>query len=135
MSPNEKRTHIKLRALFIVIVLSVTLLVLGERADALAVVSMFYYTNLVLNVIFAIVQYRVNIYFTLGMVCFLICDTLIGLEVANGLYFNIPSDSFINELIHSTINLPWLFYVPAQVLIALSLKVNRKVTVSTVEKG
>ena len=134
MSLKEKRTHIKLRALLIMVVLSVTLLVLGDKADMLSFVSMFYYVNLVLNVIFSIVQYRVNIYFTVGLICFLICDTLIGLNVANGVYFTISENSFLMELIHNPVNIPWAFYVPAQVLITLSLKVNRKVTVKVEEK-
>jgi hypothetical protein len=50
---------------------------------------------------------------------FLLCDTVIGLQVAAGGYLPIAQDSVLYGLLFSGFNLAWLFYLPSQVLIAL----------------
>ena len=56
-------------------------IVLGEDADALAIVSVIYYANLVINTVFAFTQGRRERVFAIGLLLFCMCDLCIGLEV------------------------------------------------------
>ena len=108
------------RCLLVVIVQIITILVVGEKTDYLALISMFYYTNLILNIVFAFFNFRQNPYFAVGMVLFALCDTIIGLQVAIGTYIIIPESSFIYKFVFSSFNWAWLFYLPSQTLISIS---------------
>ncbi len=99
---------------------AVSLLVLGEKADALALVSMLYYVNLIMNMVCAFVHFRNNRLLAIGFVLFILCDTVIGLQVAAAGYLPIPESSVIHKIIFSGFHLSWFFYLPSQVLIALS---------------
>ena len=97
--------------------LAVTAAVLGENTDALALVSVCYYGNLLLNLVFAFLNKDRML--GVAFVLFLLCDTVIGLQVAAGGYLPIAQDSVLYGLLFSGFNLAWLFYLPSQVLIAL----------------
>ena len=105
------------------IVLVATRLVLGDNTDALAMVSMLYYTVLVLNVIFSTIRVRKNPLLAIGLVLFLCCDTVIGLNMAKT-YLPIPSDALLYRVINPGFDLAWACYLPSQVLITLSLLVG-----------
>ena len=93
--------------------------VLRENADALALVSMCYYVNLIMNLICAFARFRDNKWMAIGFVLFLLCDTVIGLQVAAGGYLPIPEGSMIHRIIFSGFHLSWFFYLPSQVMLAL----------------
>lgn len=99
-------------------------LVLGANTDALAVVSMLYYSVLVINVIFAAIRVRSNPLLAIGLVLFLCCDTVIGLVMMDA-YLPIPSDALLYRVIHPGFDLAWACYLPSQVLITLSLLVEK----------
>jgi uncharacterized membrane protein YhhN len=99
---------------------AVAILILGENTDALALVSMCYYVNLIMNMVCAFVRFRDNRLMAIGFVLFILCDTVIGLQVAAGGYLPIPEGSLIHSLIFSGFHLSWFFYLPSQVLLALS---------------
>ena len=97
--------------------------VLGEDVDALAIASVIYYVNLVVNIIFAFILGRGERIFATGLLLFAMCDLCIGLEVLFSSYINLDvSDIFYGDYF----NLPWVFYQPSQVLIALSLYFKEK---------
>lgn len=100
--------------------LSVAVAILGENVDALALVSMLYYVNLIMNMICAFVRFRNNRLLAVGFMLFILCDTVIGLQVAAGGYLPIAEGSWLHSLIFSGFHLSWFFYLPSQVLIALS---------------
>lgn len=120
--PNKKvrLANIISRIVAVVLAQCLAFLVLGSKIDFLVIVSMFYYTNLCLNVVFAFVNFKKNPYFALGMILFLLCDTIIGFKVAVGTYISIPESSFFYQLATSSFSWEWLFYLPSQTLIALS---------------
>ena len=99
---------------------AVSLLVLGENVDTLAVLSVCYYVNLIMNMVCAFVRFRDNRLMAIGFLFFILCDTVIGLQVAAGGYLPIPEGSFIHKIIFSGFHLSWFFYLPSQVLLALS---------------
>lgn len=110
------------RIILIILALEVTVLVLKEKTDALALVSLCYYANLIVNIVAAFTQFRNNKLFPIGLVLFLLCDTVIGLQVACGSYLSISESSLIYKIIFMDFHLSWFFYLPSQVLISLTGK-------------
>lgn len=103
-------------------------LILGESADRMAITSVIYYANLCTNAIFAHRIGRGGIILTAGLVLFALCDINVGLSALNSVYGGFPKGSFLYNLMNSDINLIWLFYIPSQTLIPLTLifQGNRK---------
>ena len=85
----------------------------------LAAVSVCYYANLFVNIIEAFTVFKKGRLFAVGLVLFLLCDTVIGLQVMSDLYLQIPAGMLVYKILFMPFNLSWFFYVPAQVLIAL----------------
>lgn len=116
--PKRRRVQLFLRAGLSLFALLLTVLILGGDTDALALVSMFYYANLILNVIFAFVGRRDTL-LAIGLLLFLLCDTCVGL---GNLYAYLPvNEAALNRVLYGYCNLAWVFYSPSQVLLSLSL--------------
>ena len=115
-----RRWHVGVRIGACGAAVAATFLVLGERADAVAVVSMFYYANLIMNIVFAFLQAKRNWFFIIGLILFLLCDTVIGV-VSMAPYLTIAKDSLFYRMISPGFNLAWAFYIPSQTLLVLSL--------------
>ena len=117
---TRRKWHVIIRASAAVIVLSLTAVVLGKSCDAVALVSMFYYANLALNLTFAFADFKNNRIFAIGILCFILCDTVIGLSFVSS-YLPMNESSFIYKIIYPGFDLAWVFYLPSQALIAVSL--------------
>ncbi len=120
VTKKQKMIHLIARVAVTLVALVLTVAVLGENTDALSLVSLFYYANLVFNIIVAFTQLKACPALAIGLLLFLFCDTIIGLNVMADSYISGVGDNVILELINS-FNLAWVFYVPSQTLIALSL--------------
>lgn len=120
-SNKQKLIHLLIRIIMIVLVLSITTIVLKDKTDFLSIISMFYYTNLIMNIIFASIQYKKSLLFPIGLLLFACCDLLIGLDVLDSLYLEIKVGTFLSFLCNPGFNLAWVFYVPSQMFIALSM--------------
>ena len=59
-----------------------------------------------------------------ALVLFLLCDTVVGLQVASVGYLVLPA--WLNNAIFCGFPLDWLFYLPSQVMIAICGKQNRR---------
>ena len=92
-----------------------------NEADAVSVISMFYYANLLTNIIAASMQIKGNGLFLIGLILFIMCDTAIGINELIDTYLESENASKVTDAIFGKFNVPWLFYVPSQTLIALSL--------------
>ncbi len=119
---NKKRrtVHVLLRILLPLLTLLVTLLVLDGSADGVALVSMFYFANLLLNVAFSLALGEKPPLFAIGLLLFAFCDVFVGLSLIEG-YLPLAEGGLLWHLAHPGFNLAWVFYVPSQALIALSL--------------
>ena len=120
-----RRANVISRAVGCSVLVVATFAVLGDDTDALAVASVIYYANLVLNTFFAFLHGRGERIFAIGLALFCACDLCIGLEVLASSY--LKTDAF-NFFYSAHLNLPWVFYQPSQVLIALSLYLRRRQT-------
>lgn len=116
---NPSRVLLGIRGVLTVAAAAVAVLVLREKTDALALVSIAYYANLIMNIVAAFVRFRENRMFALALVLFILCDTVIGLQMAAGVYLPIAEDSLLHQIIFMDFHLSWFFYLPSQVLIAL----------------
>lgn len=119
-SKKEKRIHLLLRVVLTLVAILLTLAVLKGKTDALSLVSMLYYTNLILNVVFAFVHFNKSRALAIGLLLFLLCDTIIGLDIMAKSYITSDVVEAINRFL-SKMNWAWLFYVPSQALLAISL--------------
>ena len=97
----------------------VTVAVLKDKTDALALVSLAYYAMLIMNIVAAFDQWKRKPLLAVALVLFLLCDTVIGLQVAAKGYLPIAEGSWLHGLIFSGFNLSWFFYLPSQVLLAI----------------
>lgn len=107
---------------------AVACVVLGEKTDALALVSVCYYVNLIVNLAAALPLFKGMPLVPLGLILFLLCDTVIGLQEMSMGYLPIRDGSFLHNLLFGSFPLAWFFYLPSQVLLALN---NRKPSAKT----
>lgn len=121
--------HIIIRCVTIVIALIATIIVLKEKTDFVSLISLFYYDNLVINLIFSFLMDEKNILFSIGLICFACCDLLIGFDIMASSYIDLKEGTLFYFLANPGFNFAWVFYVPSQLLIALStrkISLNKK---------
>lgn len=113
---KKSKPILRLRQVLVVVVVLVAVLVLRKKTDALVIVSVCYYVLLITNMIHAFsAKERL---FGVALCLFILCDTVIGLQVAAGTYLPINEGSALYKIIFTDFNLAWFFYLPSQVLIA-----------------
>ena len=110
-----------IRIAVILIVEIITLIVLKNNVNYLAVITMFYYSNLIVSTIFAFTFKKEKLVFALGLTLFVFCDLFIGASVAVGTFFSASEGSLLYVLANPPVNVAWLCYVPSQTLISLSI--------------
>ncbi len=121
---TRRAWHWGIRSFASVAAVAVTALVLGESADAVALISMFYYANLIVNIIFAFIEFKKHPLLAIGLLLFALCDVLIGFYFIDD-YLPIPPNSFIYDILSPGFNLAWAFYLPSQTLLSISLLPKR----------
>ncbi len=123
-SQSLRKVHLIAQASLSVFAVILTLAVLQSKADALSLVSLFYFANLLSNIVFAFIDFKASPLLAIGLLLFICCDITVGLSMID-LYFDIPSDSVIYSIINPGFDLAWAFYIPSQTLLALSLLSSR----------
>lgn len=118
--------RLAVRLVLTVCVAAIAVVILKDKTDALALVSVCYYVNLVMNMVEAFAKFRKLRLFAIGLVLFILCDTVIGLQVASEGYLPIGEDTLLHRILFVDFNLSWLFYLPSQVLIALTAAGKRE---------
>ena len=119
---KRRRANLYVRLGLSALLVIITLIVLGDSADALSIISIVYYANLLTSMIFAPFDKRGGKLLCLGLIFFALCDINVGLWVLNDMYTGgFPVDSFLYKLLFSGIDLVWLFYIPSQTMIPLCL--------------
>ena len=121
---TRRKVHLIVRVAISAAIILVTFAVLGKSTDAVAAVSMFYYANLVLNAIFAFISFKKTPIFAIGLLLFILCDTVIGFSLIDT-YLPLAEDSVIYKIIYPGFDLAWAFYLPSQALLSVSLLPER----------
>ena len=126
-SPCGRIANVAFRLLLSAGLILTAYLILGGEADRLAIISVIYYANLCSNAIFAHRIYRGGIILTVGLILFALCDINVGLSALDSIYVGgFPKGSLLYNLMHTDVDLIWLFYIPSQTLIPLTLLFNNK---------
>ena len=114
------------RILLVLLVEVIAGIILKDKLDLLAIVSVCYYVNLIMNMLTAFSKFRQHPLLAIGFAFFILCDTIIGLQVAAEGYLPIGTDTLLYQVLFIDFNLAWVFYLPSQVLIALSTIRHKK---------
>lgn len=124
--PRHRGWLLALRGAVSLLALLATTVVLGEGCDLLALLSLFYFSNLLVNAATALALARRGPFLAMGLSLFVFCDLFVGFSML-GQY--LPSESLPAFLTHPPINMAWVFYAPSQLLLAISpldLRLRRK---------
>ena len=130
----RRKIHLALRGVASVAALIVTPVVLGSRMDAVALISVFYYANLICNVVFSFVNFRQSGVFAIALLAFILSDTLLGFQSLSS-YFLIPRGSFIFYAVQVGKSIFYPLYILSQVLIPVSVASRRLKARSAVQVG
>ena len=114
--------NIAIRAILIGCAVLLGWLVLKEKLDYVAAISLMYFASIIHNVILAFVLFKKSPLMALGMLLFLCCDIVVGLNSAIGVYISVPETSILYKIAFAPFNLAWTFYLPSQTMLALSTK-------------
>lgn len=121
---KRKKAHLILRAILCIASLPLTAVVLGDKLDMLAPITVFYFVNLALNVIFAYLNFGRSPILAIGLTLFILCDITIGIS-GLGMYFPLDKESLIYKIFYPGFDLVWFFYLPSQALLSVSLLTRR----------
>jgi len=126
---NKNKTqlilNLTLRAGLFIALCSVAWIILGSAFSLLVLISLFYFSNLLFNLIFSGVNIKKCPLLFCGLLLFLMCDILIGLQVLTSI-INVPAIANILSVLNSHFDLAWVFYIPSQLLITLSAIKNAR---------
>lgn len=97
--------------------------IFGFEFDLLTIVSVVYFMGISRNVIEALMiasktRNKKHIIFAIGMLLFILCDINVGLF--NIINLSIYTQNWVKEIYNFASIAMWMFYLPSQVLIALS---------------
>ncbi len=116
---KQRKIHLIIRICFSAFAIFLTAIILKENTNFLSLISLFYYANLLLNVIFSFIQFKLSPLFAIGLLLFSFCDVFVGLGMIEN-FISIPDGSIIKTINSIELNMAWLFYVPSQTLLSLS---------------
>ena len=129
---NDKNAKSRIANVIIRITLSIALVlavkyILGDSSDMMAIISVIYYANLCTNAIFAHRIGRGGIMLTIGLILFALCDINVGLSGLESIYEGgFPEGSLLYMIMNANVDLIWIFYIPSQTLIPLTLTVSKR---------
>ena len=129
---NDKNAKSRIANVIIRITLSIALVlavkyILGDSSDMMAIISVIYYANLCTNAIFDHRIGRGGIMLTIGLILFALCDINVGLSGLESIYEGgFPEGSLLYMIMNANVDLIWIFYIPSQTLIPLTLTVSKR---------
>ena len=123
---TKSKLILVIRLSLVILLELICYIVLKDNIDLLVIVSLAYYVMLFMNIIESLLNFKDNKILPIGLTLFLLCDTVIGLQVMSDMFLKINESSFIYILIFSNFDLAWFFYLPSQVLISLKTYINHK---------
>lgn len=122
----ETIIHLSIRGVLTIAAGVIVFKVLKEKADYLALVSVVYFANLVLNIVFSFIHIKDHPLAAIGFLLFALCDLNVGLSVgvATG-YIDIRGPLY-DFLFGSRLDFIWLCYIPSQTLLCSEIYVQQR---------
>ncbi|MCQ2797570.1 MAG: hypothetical protein MJ241_03825 [Bacilli bacterium] len=127
LKPKHWKISLIIRSAIFLAILSILLKI--KIDDVSAYFAGFYFTNLIMNMTDSWIGGKKNILMSLGLLLFIGCDLSVGLNNLSS-YISYSS-SFIDALVRFSDVGMWLFYVPSQTLIVLSVFYPKDIGVVT----
>ena len=121
----RKICHLILRIVISVLSVILAYVVLESRLDILSLLSVFYFANLILNLIFSFLHLKKQKTLAIAFSFFILSDTLIGFDNLSS-YLLIQRGSVIYFIVRNCGGWVMPLYLIAQTLIALSLLARNK---------
>ena len=118
-SKREKLYNVGARAIGSVLISLIAALVLKEETNALIIVSLIYYVNLLVSIVFAYLHFGDNKLLPIGLTLFALCDVFVGFAELIHI-FSLTENHIIYKLTHLPVYLDSVFYHPSQVLLSFS---------------
>lgn len=126
---KEKRLQILFRVIFGVIGASAVFIVLREKTEALFVISVVYYVQLLLSMIFSFLHFKDGLsvkLLAIGLLSFALCDISIGFDFLIDI-FSLGEESILYYIVYKMpVSMVALFYPPSQTLLFASAKVANR---------
>ncbi len=113
----NRALFVGLRLLLPALVGVVSFFVLKTSGNYLSLASSVYFTLLLLNTVSAFLKIRKTGVFAVGLLFFVLCDLFLGLQLADGVFFTLPS--WLKSVVFLPFNVVWVCYGVSQTLIAL----------------
>ena len=127
---RERFINLFIRTIIWITLEVIAILTLGSFYNFLIFVSLFYFSQLVTNIVFAFIHIKLNPLLAIGLLLFIGCDLFIGLSTLCDI-FALSQSHFLYAFSHLPFNLAWFFYLPSQVLLSSSgLFFKRKLSLS-----
>lgn len=98
----------------------VSVIVLKKSSNYLSIISVVYFTWLVINIVVSALSFKKTWLLFLGLLFFAFCDLWVGLQNANGVFFTIP-EGIIYSIVFPPFNAVWLCYGLSQMFIVLHM--------------
>lgn len=126
-SKRARRAVVYIRIALSLVGAAAVFAVLGAKTEALFVISVVYYVNLVFSLILSVIchsstEAKIT---AIGLLSFALCDISIGFDFLIDI-FSLTEGNFIYDLMHSPIHFVDLFYPPSQTLLAVSVLKEHK---------
>lgn len=122
-SKTERIINASIRVCLSTFMPLIAYMVLGDGAELLFIISLIYYVNLLVSIVFSFLHFRGNELLAIGLTLFACCDLFIGLNEVIKI-FSIPKDSLFYQFVHPPFAIEASFYCPSQVLLSLSTQKN-----------
>ena len=107
------------------VIVPATFAIMGESVDPLSVIGVIYFANLCANAVFAHRIGRGGIILTVGLILFALCDINVGLSELSNIYTDgLDEGSLLYALTNADVDIIWVFYIPSQTLIPLTLLIK-----------
>ncbi len=118
-SKAQRISNVVTRLVLMAGIITACIIVLKDKVDFLSIISVIYFANLLTNLVFAYIGGKKSLAFAIGLTLFILCDVIIGLQVASDSYLTISENSIIHKVLSADFNIAWACYLPSQVIIAL----------------
>ena len=118
-----KLIYIIVRLTSLILAILLPLIILKDLVDFLIIISAMYYITLILSAIFSFILIKKNkiyLILSIGLLLFVCCDLFVALYNIES-YISISRESFLYKVIYFDLNLSWIFYIPSQTLLGISL--------------
>lgn len=116
---TERIINLCIRLVVFLGLLITAIIMLKSQFSYLVAISLFYFSQLFCNIVFAFLHVKENPLLAIGLLLFIGCDLVIGFQNICTI-FSLSDTNLIYIIAYSSFNITWLFYLPSQVILSIS---------------